>query len=141
MERKRCSLCKEEKDRSQFNKNRSKKDGLQNKCRHCSKTVSKDYYRNNDEFRSSLRISNRERRKELRDKIRSYLESHPCVDCGEPDPVVLDFDHVRGKKVMDVMKMVNNRMSWSRIEREISKCQVRCANCHRRKTYLERRTR
>jgi hypothetical protein len=74
-----------------------------------------------------------------REWIRSYLELHPCADCGESDARCLDFDHVRGKKVCAISQMIGN-YSWESIEREIAKCEVRCANCHRKRT-AERRTR
>jgi hypothetical protein len=47
------------------------------------------------------------RRKQVRAKyVADYLSSHPCLDCGEHDPVVLDFDHVHGKKECDVNALV-----------------------------------
>ena len=66
-----------------------------------------------------------------------YLETHPCVDCGESDPCTLDFDHVRGDKKFCVSKRVNTASKWETILAEIEKCEVRCANCHRRKTAKE----
>ncbi len=66
--------------------------------------------------------------------VREYLEAHPCVDCGEADPVVLDFDHVRDIKHAAISAMVRDRRSMKSIWAEIAKCEVRCANCHRRKT-------
>lgn len=63
--------------------------------------------------------------------ILAYLLEHPCVDCGESDPVVLDFDHLRDK-TKNVTAMLNS--TWPRIRREIEKCEVVCANCHRRRT-------
>jgi hypothetical protein len=68
-----------------------------------------------------------------------YLKNHPCVDCGETDPVVLEFDHVRGDKVEDVSVLVGQGKSLDVIRNEIEKCEVRCGNCHRRKTARERR--
>jgi hypothetical protein len=68
-----------------------------------------------------------------------YLLSHPCVDCGESDPIVLDFDHVFGEKKLEVSLLAWTRHSFKTIENEIRKCEVRCANCHRRRTSKEQR--
>lgn len=65
--------------------------------------------------------------------IVAYLLKNPCVDCGESDPVVLEFDHIRDKS-SDIGRMLSDGHSWSAITDEISKCEVRCANCHRRIT-------
>jgi len=66
--------------------------------------------------------------------VNAYLASHPCIDCGEADVRVLEFDHVREKKEGNIGDFVRGGMAWQRILLEISKCDVRCANCHRRKT-------
>jgi hypothetical protein len=59
--------------------------------------------------------------------------SAACVDCGERDPVVLDFDHVGAKRDL-VVQLAYREHSIASIEREIAECQIRCANCHRRST-------
>lgn len=64
-----------------------------------------------------------------------YLVTHPCVDCSESNPVVLEFDHVRGEKKFIISKAVSgSTRSWKLIKEEIDKCDVRCANCHRIRT-------
>jgi hypothetical protein len=64
-----------------------------------------------------------------------FLMAHPCVDCGEEDIRVLEFDHPPGvQKVGDVTTMLAKQMPWERIIAEIEKCDVCCANCHRRRT-------
>jgi len=65
-----------------------------------------------------------------------YLLCHPCVDCGEPDPVVLEFDHVRGVKAFTIGQDAGHVGRDLLIE-EIKKCDVRCANCHRRRTAVQ----
>ena len=81
---------------------------------------------------------NIERRKENKKLIQEYLSTHPCVDCGNPNPIVLEFDHVRGKKHKAVSVMVIESFSWVTILKEIAKCEVRCANCHRIVTHNRR---
>lgn len=79
------------------------------------------------------------RREKFRERVIGYLEEHPCVECGEADPVVLDFDHIDPKtKFKTVSRMlIGSCYSWERIEEEIGKCQVLCANCHRKKTHRD----
>ncbi len=71
-------------------------------------------------------------------RLYKYLESHPCVQCGETDPIVLEFDHIhQSSKTIAISNAVCNGWSWRRIVTEIEKCQVLCANCHRRKTAIQ----
>jgi hypothetical protein len=65
--------------------------------------------------------------------IRSVLARSTCVDCGEADVCVLDFDHV-GEKTHNVSRLVYRDASLARIDQEIGQCEIRCANCHRRQT-------
>lgn len=64
--------------------------------------------------------------------VLEHLRRCACVDCGERDPVVLDFDHV-GTKTANVSRLVK-LASLQRLRREIAACEVRCANCHRLRT-------
>jgi hypothetical protein len=61
------------------------------------------------------------------------LLAHPCVDCGESDPLVLEFDHREDKRAQ-IVDLMRNHAQWSDVLKEIEKCDVRCANCHRRRT-------
>lgn len=70
-------------------------------------------------------------------RLRQYLVEHPCVDCGESDPLVLEFDHIRDKRI-EVPRMLWSGAPWTQIALEIAKCEVRCANCHRRRTARQR---
>jgi len=65
-----------------------------------------------------------------------YLRCHPCIDCGETDIIVLQFDHVRGRKRGNVTSLARSH-SLVIVKAEIAKCEVRCANCHVRKTARE----
>ena len=66
--------------------------------------------------------------------VHEYLEIHHCVHCGIKDPVVLEFDHISGQKFKNISYLVKRGFAWEVIYLEINKCQVLCANCHRRKT-------
>jgi hypothetical protein len=63
----------------------------------------------------------------------------PCTDCGDSYPhYVMQFDHVRGEKLGDVSTMVTSGCSLKRIQTEIAKCELVCANCHAKRTYQRR---
>lgn len=76
----------------------------------------------------------RARQAEVRCCLRSYLSAHACVDCGEREAIVLEFDHVRGIKEANVSKLMQNGRSWAQVLKEIEKCEVVCANCHRKRS-------
>lgn len=69
--------------------------------------------------------------------IRDVLLESGCVDCGLSDILVLEFDHV-GPKLDNVSNLVRDGHSLERIQSEIDCCEVRCANCHRRRTAQRR---
>lgn len=128
-----CSNCGQDKDVSEFYIRR-KTGKQQSNCIVCCNSISKDWYSRNREYKLGLVAKDREARTTINHKnLVQYLLSHPCVDCGESDPVVLEFDHVRGEKKNIISKMIRT-YNWSIIEEEIAKCDIRCANCHRRKT-------
>ncbi|WNM73006.1 HNH endonuclease [Streptomyces phage Persimmon] len=70
------------------------------------------------------------------EKLLEYLAMHPCVDCGEADPIVLEFDHLpEFEKSFEIGRAVtSSTMSWAKVLTEIDKCEVVCCNCHRRRT-------
>jgi hypothetical protein len=64
-----------------------------------------------------------------------YLSLNPCVDCEESDPVVLEFDHRdRSQKSFNIGMCTRSAKNLEKIAAEIAKCDVVCANCHRRRT-------
>jgi hypothetical protein len=78
-----------------------------------------------------------QKRDDVRAFVFDYKSEHPCVDCGEADPVVLDFDHV-GEKSFGISSSIAALRSVEKVAAEIAKCEVRCANCHRRATHRRR---
>lgn len=99
------------------------------------KEYEKSYRQREAGLIKDLTIARRERRRQL---VYEYLLAHPCVDCGETDVVVLDLDHVMGKKTSNVSAMVYDSTSMKKILAEIEKCEVRCGNCHRLATERRR---
>lgn len=86
----------------------------------------------------------REHRIAVKDRRRAQLrqwfyerkrDEHECVRCGESRPAALDFHHDSETKREGVTQMVNHGYSRARIEEEISRCTVLCANCHRKEHY------
>ena len=118
---------------------RSRERGLRQPwCRSCHNSHKRMTYGSN-RSRETARTALRRLRliSENVPRLREHLEHHPCVDCGERDPIVLEFDHLRDKRA-DVTRLLWSGLLWTQLELEIAKCEIRCANCHRRRTARQR---
>ena len=102
-------------------------------------SASKRHYEaNKDKVKSRTLKRNKKQNYKNRRYIAFVKSLSECVDCGESNAVVLEFDHVRGVKKSNVSDMANQSYSFKTIQEEIDKCEVRCANCHRIVTHERR---
>lgn len=84
----------------------------------------------------SWKVRKRKLQNERRDTLRQVLadfKNGKVCPCGEGDPVCLDFHHLSDDKEISLADVVRNGWSIPRIMREIAKCELICANCHRKK--------
>ena len=130
--RKKCTRCKKIKPYTEFAKRAAVKTGCVSACKPCTQAYDRAHYAAHPERRHYINRNRQKAREEAHNFVCAYLQVHPCVDCGETDPVVLEFDHVRGEKRNVISRLKNS--SAKAVKQEIKKCAVRCANCHRRKT-------
>jgi hypothetical protein len=127
---KKCTSCKEEKTVQEFYPNKRRGDGLQSYCKKCNMLwVRKRYLRDKQYYDQK----NREVLERNRLFVLDFLISRCCVDCGEKDPIVLDFDH-KSDKENSISRLIRKLCCLKTLQKEIDKCEIRCANCHRRKT-------
>jgi hypothetical protein len=135
---KQCSVCKLVQSNWDFAIRDSKTGKRHGYCYECQRNYCREYYKRNRSAYNERRYINQRKKRELfRRRIAEYLMKHQCVDCGESDIRVLEFDHVRGEKKGNVSEMTGANIAWQRIEAELAKCEIRCANCHRRKTAID----
>jgi hypothetical protein len=95
------------------------------------------YEKHRDRVIAKAKEHSRAARARTRAFISNYLKTNPCVDCGETNTIVLEFDHVgeAGTKHFNIADAARNGVGVKKLKDEIAKCEVRCANCHRKKTY------
>lgn len=109
-------------------------------CLDCRRARGREHYRANREY---YLTKARRRQKQVIEDVRSwlisYLENHPCIDCGITDIRVLEFDHREGAiKRTAVSVLARSGYSLETVADEVAKCDVRCANCHRIRTHAQR---
>lgn len=154
---KRCTKCGIEKDESEFNRDRGRKDGLFSWCRECANAQSRKWHHENwvhsmevkkvyesshAEERAAYRLEHREqilqRNKERYAQGRALVESLklPCAKCGDSRKYVIDFHHIDpDTKLFEVSKSTTGRAHKS-ILQEVEKCICMCRNCHTEFHYL-----
>ena len=134
-----CSYCGLERDAEKDFRWEYKDRGIRmRRCKYCQSALSKLHYQNNKQaYKDRSRARKTQTLIENKPRLYAYLATHPCVDCGQTDIRLLEFDHVYGQKSGEISDLLRQGFNWSTIEAEIVKCETRCANCHRLKTLKE----
>lgn len=120
------------------------------KCRYCGKSYSCEFFEiantiNGIEYRRNkcnkcYMEMKQKRRVKMRIWFQDYKKTLKCKNCGNSDFRVLDFHHngIKEKESEVSTWASNGRRSIENIKKEIEKCDVLCANCHRILHYEER---
>lgn len=132
-----CSKCKTEKTTQEFYSNRSKKDGRSNWCKICLKRRERERYASDEERRAAIAAIFEKRVQENKEKLWKLLNESACTDCDISHPLVLEFDHrdpLKSATTIRAGSMATSGRSWKKIQAEIDKCDIVCANCHNIRT-------
>ncbi|OLB84781.1 MAG: hypothetical protein AUI15_34245 [Actinobacteria bacterium 13_2_20CM_2_66_6] len=105
------------------------------RCRLCMRAYAREHYRRNKvRYANADWARKRSSRGDIDRMVDEYLRTHPCVDCRANDPLVLDFDHRDGVEKLETVAFLRARGNRDELLAEIDKCDVRCSNCHQRRT-------
>lgn len=131
---KHCPKCELELPLTNFTRRKSGR--ISSYCKPCMSLYCRHHYIANATAHNARR---RDARHRYRIRNRAYavehLRTHPCVDCGESNPILLEFDHIeQGTKEHTISYLSRTGRSLSQLKREMAKCVVRCVQCHRRRT-------
>lgn len=135
MDTKVCTTCKTEKPiLGNFTKNVARKDGLHHSCRDCQSNYTKQHYKNNKKYYKDKKLNYG---KTIQEAI-TKAKSKPCMDCKIIyPPYVMDFDHRDGTK-KEFNLSFGRFTGLRRVTKEMAKCDIVCANCHRIRTHNRR---
>jgi hypothetical protein len=116
-------------------KSKGKRDSF---CRPCRAAYKHEHYSaNRERYVEDARLRKERLALERTQYLLDFFDRHPCADCQETDPLVLEFDHLGSDKAFNIGSALAYR-TWQSILEEIDKCEVVCANCHRRRTASRR---
>lgn len=126
-----CPKCQTKKEATTQNfawKSKSK-GTLQSYCKVCHKEYRENHYQKN-----KTKYINKSKEWATARLIEFYewLKTQQCVDCGNDDFRVLDLDHLYNKQ-FDISRKIRD-VKFETLLKEIAKCEVVCANCHRIRT-------
>lgn len=131
----RCSMCRRYRAIEEFAFANMTTGRRQDHCRSCHAAYRRAHYLANKEDYVRRAIAQVNARRAVnRREIYAYLREHPCVDCGETDVLVLEFDHRDRALKWKPVGVLAVGKRWPVVRAEIEKCCVRCVNCHRRRT-------
>jgi hypothetical protein len=117
-----CRGCDVTKPLSEFYTNPNVHDGHLNWCKPC--------------IVARYSEGRKKRQREVLAYIQQIKLERGCMDCGYRDnAVALDFDHLPGHTKEYRIATMAAGLKRSKIDAEIAKCEVVCANCHRIRTH------
>ena len=125
-----CIACQVEKDEEDFGWNSKPKGIRQRKCRECSNAYNRAYYTNKDRHKQAARV--KQRKLTIAQKYQEWKSTQRCLVCGEAATECLDLHHTDPSTKEHTIGNLSSVGSWSTLQKEIAKCVVICANCHRK---------
>ncbi|MDQ3934974.1 MAG: hypothetical protein M3340_10145 [Actinomycetota bacterium] len=138
-EGRKCYRCGEVRPVDNFAWRRKRLGQRDSFCRSCRAAYGREHYlANRQRYIDQAAVSKQKIRLERTRYLVAFFENHPCVDCGEGDPIVLEFDHLDGAAKSFCIGESLLRHTWDAVLAEMAKCEVVCANCHRRRTARRR---
>ena len=135
-----CTKCGETKPETDYYFKDKSSGRLHSQCKLCYKLHRATYYsqhysKYSESYRKRAKAYRNKVRMEYRTNMEAFMKDKSCSVCSESDSVVLELDHVDpSQKLFSISQAVRLGKKWSDVIIEIEKCQVLCANCHRRKT-------
>lgn len=129
---KRCSKCKTYKSKSEFYKSKADKSGLCSYCKVCNAIVTKKWRKENKGLFYSYTKKYKDKKRKL---YIEYKKGLKCQECGENHPACLVFHHRNPKEKVFTIGCSAPGYSIKKTMSEIAKCDVFCANCHKKLHY------
>lgn len=130
METKVCTQCGEEKTINSFAWKNKKKNRRHSECKECHKKYDTKHYNRKKEYYLEKARKHKEK---VRKWFVNFKRDKKCIECGESHPACFVFHHRdSSKKEISIGNAI--RMGWGieRLKKEIEKCDILCANCHRK---------
>ena len=115
---------------TEFRKMTRNKDGLASQCKTCADRLTSAWHAKRPGHKHKLA---KKRRKNLLEDLRRYKSDKGCMCCDETTAICLELHHLNPEeKELHPADMVSNGWAWERMMKEVAKCVVLCANCHRK---------
>ena len=122
-----CTKCNTVKTRQDFNKSKSRKDGMSSWCKSCNRVYANTQSKINRQYARTF--------------VRRVKKQNYCLKCRESRWYLLDFHHIDNKtKLNTIAKLigkVSGKPNMIKIKNEIRKCMLLCSNCHREFHFME----
>lgn len=138
-----CTKCNVAKNEDNFFTKDKSTGRLHAQCKDCYREhrqgyAVEHYAKYGDKYRARAKERRTRIRRDLQVRIIDYLNDKSCIECGESDIRVLEFDHINPEdKKFGIAMAIRNGMKWEDVFEELRKCQILCANCHKKRTAVQ----